>query len=168
MTMKLLDPPDAWGYTIFCDDIRVEIGNKLTYVGTYSGQLLIHGSFPSTIPKLCLGIVYYQRLSKGVLPVRINVFMPNDPDEKPSFQAEMPPEAAQHAVEDAQELASREGPQAAAFVTAYMQVAFTPATITQPGLVRVRAIRGDELIRLGTLDVRPAADVASPPIGPLP
>ena len=167
--MKLLDAPDAWGYTIFCDDIRVEIGNKLTYVGTYGGRMVVPGTFPATISKFCLGVVYYQRMSKGVLPVRINVFLPGDPDEKPSVQAEMPPEASQQAVESAKELASRvETEEAAAFVTAYMQFALTPATIAQPGLIKVRAIRGDEMIRLGTMEIRSATAIAPPPLGPLP
>jgi len=167
--MKLVDAPDAWGYTIFCDDIRVEIGHKLTYVEVYGGRMLVHGAFPAAISKLCLGIVYYQRLSKGVLPVKINVFLPGDPDEKPSVQAEMPPEATQHAVESSEALESRAHTKpASSFVTANMQLALTPLTISQPGLILVRAVRGDELIRLGTLVVDAATEVPQSPIGPLP
>ena len=53
--------PEAYGYTIFCDDIRAEVGGKLTYVGSYSGTMLVHGSFPTIVPKLALGIVYCRR-----------------------------------------------------------------------------------------------------------
>ena len=55
------DSPEAYGYTIFCDDIRAEVGGKLTYVGSYSGTMLVHGSFPTIVPKLALGMVYLQR-----------------------------------------------------------------------------------------------------------
>ena len=167
--MKLVDAYDAWGYTIFCDDIRVEIGHKLTYVGAYGGRMLVHSSFPVAIAKLCLGIVYYQRLSKVVMPIKINVFLPGDPDEKPSVQAEMPPEATQQAIDSAEALASRANTEAASgFVTANMQLALTPLNISQPGLIKVRAVRGDELIRLGTLAVEAATEAPQLPIGPIP
>jgi len=41
--------------TIFCDDIRHEVGNKLSYIGVYSGVLNVQ-SFPVALPKLCLAI----------------------------------------------------------------------------------------------------------------
>jgi hypothetical protein len=39
--------------TIFCDDIRQEIGGKLSLIGIYSGALFVP-AFPATLPKLCL------------------------------------------------------------------------------------------------------------------
>ncbi len=41
--------------TIFCDDIRHEVGGKLSYIGVYSGQMFVP-SFPITLPKLCLAL----------------------------------------------------------------------------------------------------------------
>jgi hypothetical protein len=38
--------------TIMCDDVRREEGNKLSYMGIYSSDLLVSG-FPVTLPKLC-------------------------------------------------------------------------------------------------------------------
>jgi hypothetical protein len=39
--------------TLFCDDIRHEVGGKLSYIGVYSGGLFVR-AFPVTLPKLCL------------------------------------------------------------------------------------------------------------------
>jgi hypothetical protein len=39
----------------FCDDIRREEGNKLSYMGVYGGNLLVP-SFPQVLPKLCIAI----------------------------------------------------------------------------------------------------------------
>ncbi|WP_133510302.1 DUF6941 family protein [Candidatus Thiosymbion oneisti] len=39
--------------TLFCDDIRHEMGGKLSFIGVYSGELLVP-AFPVTLPKLCL------------------------------------------------------------------------------------------------------------------
>jgi len=41
--------------TIFCDDIRNEMGGKLSYIGVYSGRLIV-SKFPVTLPKLCLAL----------------------------------------------------------------------------------------------------------------
>jgi hypothetical protein len=41
--------------TLFCDDIRHEVGGKLSYIGVYSGGLFVR-AFPVTLPKLCLAV----------------------------------------------------------------------------------------------------------------
>ncbi|MFS2110976.1 hypothetical protein ACCC88_14895 [Sphingomonas sp. Sphisp140] len=40
------------GYTIFCDDIRHEVGGKLTLVGVYSGEMIYNGPAPGRAPVL--------------------------------------------------------------------------------------------------------------------
>lgn len=40
---------------IFCDDVRQESGNKLSYMGIYGGNLLLE-RFPAVLPKLCVVI----------------------------------------------------------------------------------------------------------------
>lgn len=55
--MSVLDPPDAYGYTVFCDDIRVEVGNKFTFVGVYPGQFVLYAdALPVAIPKLAMSV----------------------------------------------------------------------------------------------------------------
>lgn len=39
-------------FTIVCDDVRPEVGNKISMMGIYD-QALIVGHFPVVIPKLC-------------------------------------------------------------------------------------------------------------------
>ena len=39
--------------TLFCDDIRHEMGGKLSFIGVYSDSLFVN-AFPVTLPKLCL------------------------------------------------------------------------------------------------------------------
>jgi len=41
--------------TVFCDDIRHELGGKLSYIGVYSGMLFVP-TFPATLSKLCLAM----------------------------------------------------------------------------------------------------------------
>lgn len=42
-------------HTIFCDDIRQEVGGKLSYIGVYSEKMLV-SPIPSVLPKLCLAL----------------------------------------------------------------------------------------------------------------
>jgi len=41
--------------TLFCDDIRHEVGGKLSFIGVYSSGLFVR-AFPVTLPKLCLSV----------------------------------------------------------------------------------------------------------------
>jgi hypothetical protein len=50
-------------YSIICDDIRQEVGNKLTFVGTYQ-DLIVVPKLPFTFPKLCF-FVQYGDISAG-------------------------------------------------------------------------------------------------------
>lgn len=38
---------------IFCDDIREEVGGKFSYMGIYTGDMIM-GGLPAILPKLCI------------------------------------------------------------------------------------------------------------------
>jgi len=40
-------------HTVWCDDVRMEAGNKMSLMGVYSSEMLVP-SFPFVIDKLCL------------------------------------------------------------------------------------------------------------------
>lgn len=42
--------PRLW--TIFCDDVRPEAGNKLSYMGVYGSDLIVP-AYPAVVPRLC-------------------------------------------------------------------------------------------------------------------
>ena len=159
--MILEDSPDVWGYTIFCDDIRAEVGGKLTYVGTYAGRLFVHADFPVILPKLALGIVYAQRIGAVVLPVQFQIYIPGDADDKPALVIEVPNEISEAAIRDAAAFSETVGAERG-FSTVIAPVTLAPFQLTQPGLFRVRAVRGDRLIRLGSMEVLRAPQPANP------
>jgi hypothetical protein len=45
--------PEIFGHLLVCDDIRHEVGNKPSYMGVYTGDILVE-VFPFTLQKLCL------------------------------------------------------------------------------------------------------------------
>lgn len=43
---------------IYCDDIREEVGDKLSYMGVYGQTLFVRSGFPIVIPKLCVVVTF--------------------------------------------------------------------------------------------------------------
>ena len=41
-------------HCLFCDDIRQEVGNKLSLMGLYFGEIFVVGKAPQILPKLCV------------------------------------------------------------------------------------------------------------------
>ena len=46
---------DRYATSIFCDDVRLEAGNKISYMGVYQSNMYLAG-FPTVLPKFCIGI----------------------------------------------------------------------------------------------------------------
>lgn len=44
-------------YAIICDDIRQEIGNKMSFIGVYQEDIVV-SILPFTFPKLCFSLNY--------------------------------------------------------------------------------------------------------------
>ncbi|QYF95588.1 hypothetical protein KY495_10800 [Massilia sp. PAMC28688] len=41
-------------HTLYCDDVRQEVGGKMTFVGAYQSQMLAEQPGELTLPKLCI------------------------------------------------------------------------------------------------------------------
>lgn len=46
---------NRYAHVDYCDDIRQEVGGKITLVGIYTGKCLLQ-SIPGVLPKLCLSL----------------------------------------------------------------------------------------------------------------
>ena len=42
-------------HTLYCDDIRHEVGGKTTFVGSYKSRLLVE-NIPAVLPKFCIAV----------------------------------------------------------------------------------------------------------------
>lgn len=47
----------GYAYCQFCDDIRFEVGNKVSLMGVYTGDLFVQ-ELPTVLPKLCVAVAY--------------------------------------------------------------------------------------------------------------
>jgi hypothetical protein len=164
MAMAVLDPPQVYGYTVFCDDIRQEIGGKFSYIGVYSGFMFVNGSFPITLPKLCLAITFLQRREILDANIGLRIYLPGETDDDaPSIQADLQEQKEGIVAEQtAAEVAGLPKPDIS-FVAMHAKMLFSPVVITQAGDIRVRAVRKGELIRLGGLRVAMAPAEQPPP-----
>ena len=81
--MKVRPTPEVFGHATFCDDIRMVVGNKLTFVGYYFDLMLVNSEFPVTIPRFCVAVSYSQQRGKLIFPIKFVIFLPGDPDDKP-------------------------------------------------------------------------------------
>jgi hypothetical protein len=152
--MKLSPLPDAFGHAIFCDDIRVEVGNKLTFVGCYFGFMFINSNFPAIIPRFCVAVEYSQRREKIILPIKFVIFLPSDPEDKPSIEFGSEVNQKTLEVNEASAIALGNSPDIATFSA---RIGIESLSVTKPGVLKVRAVRGNKLVRLGTLTISRAA-----------
>ena len=72
------------GYTIFCDDIREEIGGKISLIGVYQYKKISSATFPVVIPKLCILVNYQPVRANYQGDMIINIFLPGDDEGRPT------------------------------------------------------------------------------------
>jgi hypothetical protein len=152
--MRTRPAQDYLGHTVFCDDIRDELGGKVSYIGVYqTRKMFVHGEFPVTLPKFGFAISYAQKKELFVQPTALRIYLPGDEEEKPSIETEFP--LIEGFLKD--QAPSGENP----FVAALARFVVSPLVINRPGTMKVRAVQGDEMVRLGALQVLPAPQVDS-------
>lgn len=145
--MKSIAPTTPYGYTIFCDDVRLEASGKSIYIGIYRDSLILNTQLPSVLPKFCLVIHYFERPNESKEPVTVHVYLPDDQVGSPTHTAELPiQDARQNPLEP-------ETPDADPIIGVISHLMFSPLALKSEGRIRVRAYRGDFEIRLGTLGV---------------
>ena len=59
-------------HTIWCDDVRMELGNKMSLMGVYSSELLVP-TFPFVLQKLCLSCKVRTDIKKPFKQLKIVV-----------------------------------------------------------------------------------------------
>ena len=148
----LSEPQTPFGYTIFADDIREEKGGKHIFVGVYDGGMIIEDPFPVNVSKLCLRSTMYFRATDEPRPLRYRVWLPQDPREKPTVDQEV---AYQELFAKALKIGG--------LIRTNFEVTMSPANLTCNGRIKVRALYGDDEIKIGSIGVRHRSD-SSPDI----
>ena len=137
---ELAPVPECYGFTIFCDDVRYEQGNKVSYIGTYRGLLRIQGTFPAALPKFVLVVRFNQNVEAYEPDLPVWIFLPGDDLEKPSIVGQLP---------NAPDIGQPQGP----IVSIEAHFAISPFVIAMPGSILVRVLRRGRLERLGSIKI---------------
>jgi hypothetical protein len=160
--METVELPDVYGYTLFCDDIRLEADGKFNFIGTYQSQMFVQGSFPVILPKFGFGISLLQRREHFVANAKILIFLPGDSDEAPSIQSEVKEAAEGPTLGQADLVSDFLTEEQKAYIALRANFVCAPLTINQSGTIKVRAVHKDRLIRLGSLAVIQPPQFKSP------
>lgn len=135
------------GHVIFCDDIRLEVDGKRQYLGIYTALITLHAEPPVVLPKLCIAIDYFERPNESEESVEIQVFLPG-------AQIDLEPPLVNFKIEREQFLSipvptdpDAEDPQ----IGVSMNFTLSNVQLNAAGRIKVRAKRGDDIIRLGSL-----------------
>lgn len=151
--MTSITPTTPYGYTIFCDDARQEIGGKVSLIGIYASTIDIPKAPPFTLPKFCFSIHYMERPDESTEPVELRIYLPGEEEDAPSFKVSLPIE----------QMRAIRPPGETSYPDQLMHMGINwivaPLEIKDTGRIRVRAYRGDLEIKLGTIPVNaPASD----------
>lgn len=137
-------------FTIFSDDVRHEIGGKVSYIGVYAGKLLA-ASFPVVLPKLCLTLRITTPSSKPFQKLIAKIYK----DDELIAEGELPPADLQMQ----SDVEETENPSSVKKLRAIqMGFAFAPFVIDEPCFIRVRVENEGKELRGTGLRVEKAPD----------
>lgn len=141
----IINPKLPTGHVVFCDDIREEVGGKLTYVGVYKNSLFISAVAPVTLPQLCAAISLRVGPSEKPLTVTIRVLRSDSDEALYEVKAEI------------EELIAPSQPSpfsdenTVPFFELFFPVRMQSLVIKQDCAIKVRAYINDDEVRLGAI-----------------
>jgi hypothetical protein len=141
----MMNKPD--GYTIFCDDIRQEVGNKCSLMGVYGPEMYLSQPFPSGLPRMGFHVVFKEDLAAPLKDMTLCIFLPGDPDSTPTYRADI--ERSSMKIEPSD---LTPGPSTWRLMS--LNVILTPVALKQEGRIKVRMLIGDDVVKLGALGVK--------------
>ena len=134
--------------TLFCDDIRHEVGRKLSFIGVYSGGLFVP-AFPVTLPKLCLSVKVVTPAAEPLLGLNLRVLRDEETLQEIILNEEQLA-AASDLAEEMTEVQRKERVHLAQFMIVFSPIEFDrPCTLrvhvqTENGELRGMALKVDQ------------------------
>jgi len=97
--MKLTER--RWVHAIWCDDIRQEVGNKPSFMGVYTGSLVVP-SLPTVLPRLAVWVNVWTPKAQPFKILKVRIC--NNEDEKPLAAIDLDSESLAGATNQGQSL----------------------------------------------------------------
>lgn len=147
---------NRYAHAVYCDDIRMELGNKLSLMGIYDADLFVP-EVPITIPKLCIFLSVVTPASNPFQSLTVRVLK----DEEVLLEAKIPEESLSQSLKDQPaEIASI--PAGDKLVGIKMSFVLAPFTVDRPFFLRVRALTETEELRSSALSIKVANPEQTP------
>lgn len=147
---------EAYGITVFCDDIRHEINGKMTLVGCYASELNFSGPPPGVLPTFAA--LVHLRFPRSITfeALQLTVVKVESGDSTEIFSADS--KIATDAFTDKSDLGEEKADEKVLSVVVPIQ--WTPLVFSGPALLRVRAkLDSGTEVRAGSLVINfPAED----------
>ncbi|HEY4369127.1 MAG TPA: hypothetical protein VGN07_17970 [Steroidobacteraceae bacterium] len=128
-------------YTIFCDDLRQEVGNKVSYMGVYQGILYVE-AFPVFLPKLCAAVTLRVLMDRRPKRLLFRMLMEDTVIAERAFDTQLM----------AQDQTAVDTNHDAIYATALFQ--FTPFAAEAPARLKSRVYFDDQELKAGALNIR--------------
>lgn len=138
---------NSWGFSLFCDDIRPEIGGKYSLMGVYQADILFPSPAPFSVPKFGILVKYYETIDSRTDDLSLRVYLPGDQKDAPTLTMPVPRPEIGPRPPDLEEDQER-------IFAATVPIMFAPLIVTKEGYIKVRMFRGDIVTNLGSLKVR--------------
>jgi hypothetical protein len=141
---------EAYGNTLFCEDIRQEVMNKLSLIGVLGHEIIFLAPFPQTLPKLGFHMDVRFPVEKPVNDVRLLIYFPGDAEDAPTINQVLPWKSGEPSTEP---LPFPDAARSFAFIQHFV---LSSVLIKQEGYIRVRIVHDEKRIRIGALKVSQA------------
>lgn len=155
------------GFVVYCDDIRQEVGGKITLVGAYADEMTIFEVAPVVLPQLralvvCrfppnsppngarVKVIYTRKGEEDVTLLDADLGVDYDNDEP---------------IEEPLTDETSNGPDTFSFGELRTLISLNGIRILGPGFVRTRIMIGEDEVRLGALEVKLQPTSESPTFG---
>ncbi|MFM0435935.1 hypothetical protein PQQ84_05700 [Paraburkholderia strydomiana] len=133
-------------YSQFCDDVRAELGNKLSVMGIYSGEIIVP-SAPFVLARLCCVAACMTPVERPFSSLAFRLAV----DGTEIARGEIPEEQLKATMEHVRSKVS--GPDPISRISASMTLLLSPYMVTAPHIIKAYAIADGEELPAGRLYV---------------
>lgn len=148
------DRNKAWGFSLFGDDLRQEVGGKISLMGMYQQDMIFQSettTLPVIAPKFVIFIFYYEIQNAIEADITFKVSLGNESNlitEAPFLRKDLPPVKEPEIDPDNPDEAER-------IFHARIPIVISPFMIEKPGRLRVRAHYTDgNILKLGSIAIK--------------
>jgi hypothetical protein len=146
-----MSDPTFRGWAVFCDDIRAEIGGKISFIGVYERDCFVHGDFPFTFPKFGIAVRYMEKRGVTTDSATMRIFLSaTDREDTVIVEARLPVEEARSSPVDPSIDAAE------SYLAFSSNIILAPFVIPHAGILKVRVFCDEEIIKIGALRVQQA------------